>query len=656
MNKFRTGKYKNIRNSISNGQWLDHFQKVFESVPDRDDTEIVIPPENPENCHILDQQICAAEVHIVAKQLANNKAVGTDGIPNEVYKNLDVASLEYLKSTKFVTPIISNQKTRPPRRGRGCAEHVFALYAMIAKSLSAKKGKLFALFVDLTQAFDSITHAKLWNRLRALGISENCLSRIQELYAEAKTKIRTNEGFTEYIKILNGVLQGESCSPTLFNMYLDEIANLLKLSGIPGIQMALVEILILMYADDLILVSTTVQGLQDQILVLKNFLEKNNLKVNLTKTKVIVFRKGSKISRNITFLWGSDPIEIVETYTYLGVPFKYNGNFSSAKEHFFKHAKVAQNDIYSMLYKSQTSDLGVIKNMFVTFVNSVLIYCAPIWAVGYFREIELLQTKFLRKICNTTSLVPDYILRLETGSLNIKFNVLKSILCFTRKVLNKNSSSITLQCFEEIKSNVIPKYDWFLKVEYFLKDVGIKYDLRKLTKDDINSNFSKILGECKQNLINKDVESLVNSYAMPHYRHIKLDINVSDFYQFGLKWNVVKLIQNLRTGMPYVCIKGTNLKLKGIWNYWKGSDNSPICDACNLNNEEDIYHVMVECPLYKVYRKQLLPEMVQEATNRKDYITLLFHQKLSYEQYMNIYYFWCGVRKVKNFLNECDCT
>ena len=79
-----------------------------------------------------------------------------------------------------------------------------------------------------------------------------------------------------------GLEQGEICSPVLFSVFRDELANEILQCGKHGIQLIpdLVEIFILLFADDVVLVSDTVCGLQNQSNVLCNTANHLGLVVN----------------------------------------------------------------------------------------------------------------------------------------------------------------------------------------------------------------------------------------------------------------------------------------------------------------------------------------------------------------------------------------
>ena len=82
-----------------------------------------------------------------------------------------------------------------------------------------------------------------------------------------------------------------------------------------------------MYADDLILLSRSAQGLQSMLDNLQNFCELWNLSINTEKTKCMTFQKKNKTSNKDIFQINQTPIENVSEYTYLGITFVPSGSF-----------------------------------------------------------------------------------------------------------------------------------------------------------------------------------------------------------------------------------------------------------------------------------------------------------------------------------------
>ena len=84
----------------------------------------------------------------------------------------------------------------------------------------------------------------------------------------------------------------------MFSLFISEVADLVRESGKDGIQLisGLEDIFLLLFADDIVLISSTPSGLQNQIDNLENASKSLGLTVNLNKTKVMVFRKGVHIA------------------------------------------------------------------------------------------------------------------------------------------------------------------------------------------------------------------------------------------------------------------------------------------------------------------------------------------------------------------------
>ena len=97
------------------------------------------------------------------------------------------------------------------------------------------------------------------------------------------------------------VRHGCMLSPRLFIIFINELEKMLKRSEYRGISMGnAIEVFLLLYADDIVLVADTVLELQRKIRVLEKFCGKWGMEVNLTKTQVIVFRNVGKTSKSET--------------------------------------------------------------------------------------------------------------------------------------------------------------------------------------------------------------------------------------------------------------------------------------------------------------------------------------------------------------------
>jgi hypothetical protein len=265
------------------------------------------------------------------------------------------------------------------RKGYGCEGHVFSLNAILQQKLSSKNGRVYALFVDLSKAFDSINHSKLWSRLERLGVSHKFIAFLKNLYNSVRAKIRTPFGESDYFLLEKGVLQGESLSPKLFTLFIDEIVNILHSSSIPSLKIAAMDIHLLLYADDIVLLAHNAVELQSKIEILRKFFDDCGLNTNIDKTKCVVFRyKRRKKSSVPKLFWGGEIIEVVEKYKYQGVTFHSNLNYQLICDNFITRAKLTENEFFFLFSKSNIKTFGSRIKLFESLVRSVLTYCSPI--------------------------------------------------------------------------------------------------------------------------------------------------------------------------------------------------------------------------------------------------------------------------------------
>ena len=113
---------------------------------------------------------------------------------------------------------------------------------------------------------------------------------LKSIYRTVQACVRCGSENTEYFTCLQGLKQGCLASPTLFSLFINELAYYIIPQGNHGLQFSPndIEIFIMLFSDDIAL-SASVIGLQNQITALYNAANRLRLQVNLSKTKVMVF-------------------------------------------------------------------------------------------------------------------------------------------------------------------------------------------------------------------------------------------------------------------------------------------------------------------------------------------------------------------------------
>jgi hypothetical protein len=228
-------------------------------------------------------------------------------------------------------------------------DHLFTLMAAVQKQFALNR-KLYVAFVDFEKSFDSISRKLVWPILLKNGIKGKLYKCVKSMYDDVKAKIRCGAKFSDYIRCTQGVKQGDVCSPVLFSLFINELALEIIRNGRHGVTFDLIEIFILLFADDIVLLSETVVGLQTQLNNLHLAANRLELKVNMDKTSIIVFRKGGYLAARERWFYGNYEISVVNTYKYLGLHFSTKLSFTFACQDLVSKGKRAVFNILKLLY------------------------------------------------------------------------------------------------------------------------------------------------------------------------------------------------------------------------------------------------------------------------------------------------------------------
>ena len=157
-------------------------------------------------------------------------------------------------------------------------------------------------------------------KLSQVGICGNMYKAISSLYLNPRSKVILNDYSTDYFECPIGVKQGDSLSPTLFAIYVNDLAEELRELNI-GIDIGLDTrclVNILMYADDIALLAVEENEMQQLLYVVEIWCKKWRLELNLTKTNIMHVRRRHQPQSRFWFIFDQKTISYCASYKYLG--------------------------------------------------------------------------------------------------------------------------------------------------------------------------------------------------------------------------------------------------------------------------------------------------------------------------------------------------
>ena len=250
-----------------------------------------------------------SELEKICSRMKNNKSVGPDMIPNEVLKHeglrhllLDFMNMCFTRNLipsiwrdSIISPI-PKSSTKDPcvplnyrgisllsclykmytsllnsrltdyiesndllvdeqngfRSKRSCQDHIYSLSSVIRNRKSCKLDT-YCAFVDFKKAFDWVPRDLLLFKLAtSFNVHGKLFNTLSTIYETSTAKIRLNGLYTESFGVTSGVKQGDIISPTLFSMYLNDLATGIKDLDC-GVEIDEFKLAILLYADDIVL-------------------------------------------------------------------------------------------------------------------------------------------------------------------------------------------------------------------------------------------------------------------------------------------------------------------------------------------------------------------------------------------------------------------
>ena len=256
------------------------------------------------------------------------------------------------------------------RRGRSTEQAATLFLDQVKRKVN--DGKLVgSVFIDLSKAFDTLSHAKLLNKLASYGVSDAELHWFEDYLFNRSRSVKYQDVLSRQQKVYCGVPQGSILGPLLFIIFFNDFCCCLKHSDVTK------------YADDTVI---SVAGkdifiietrLSSDMQAISEWFLQNELILNLNKgkTEAMLFGTAKNLTKqpdilNVTYEYNT--IKVTTSYKYLGVHIDQSINLNS---HFNKTYKKASGRLRLLNKLRPMLNQKAAKSIYVGMILPSLTYC-----------------------------------------------------------------------------------------------------------------------------------------------------------------------------------------------------------------------------------------------------------------------------------------
>ena len=506
------------------------------------------------------------------------------------------------------------------RSGMGTVDNIFVLHALLTKFLNSGK-KLYCAFIDFSKAFDYIVRENLWYKLIKFGVSGKMYAVINSMYENAKSMVRHNCSLSESFACRTGVRQGESLSPFLFSIYLNDLENTLANGGVDGVQVDMFKLFLILYADDIVLLSETAEDLQHSLNMLHTYCDAWKLSLNTSKSKVVVFRKGGRLPLLLNFKYNDTELEIVQSFTYLGVVFSSTGSFSQLQETLASQAQKALFKLEKCIQPFTGLTPSFICELFDKLVAPVLSYASEVWGFIRAPAIERVHLKFMKKLLHIKQSTQNDFVYGELGRVPLSVKRQFRIVKYWLKVVSSKDCKYIKILYKDMLNEIDGN-------RHFVNWAGL---VRNLLESSGFAHVWFFQGVGDTNRFLNVFKSRLNDIFIQTWRQRLNDSSRARFYvQFTDTFKYHKYLDvcilKFRTPLCRLRTSAHRLMVEcGRWTRPPTDIQDRKCPFCNIL--EDEYHLVIECQQYADLRVQYIPTYYTRRPSMFKLIQLLSSEK-----------------------------
>ena len=424
-------------------------------------------------------------------------------------------------------------------------------------------------------------------------IDGNLYFLLKNMYARTEACVSINHLNTEWFETKFGVLQGDSFSPTAFNLFINDLALHLKDQEV-GIKIDGTQIPILLYADDVALLANDENEMQTMLNLVHKWCTRWKMVINMSKSKLMHFRPKGVNRYAGTLYLGNNILEYTDTYKYLGV-------YLSEYMDFEQHCKLLQEAgtralgaVIAKFKGCENISYETFKKCTESCIYPVVEYGAEVWGGIKSSPTDQVQLKAIRAYLGVHKFAPNLGLIGDMGWTPSHIRRQLSTLRYWNRLIKLNKDRLTKKIFETDYNN---NSKWCKTIKKLFADMNMHTVYTDKIECDISACKEKLL----ENYSKQWKREVTAKPKLRTYAKIKEKFETEKYVKLNLTRPQRSMLAQFRLGILPLNIETGRYT------------NTPLelrkCTLCNTNKIEDETHFTLQCSYYKQERDEFLQKV-----------------------------------------------
>jgi hypothetical protein len=463
----------------------------------------------------------------------------------------------------------------------------------------------------MKKAFDFVNRELLLYKLLHTNINGKMYNTIKALYSNTCSRVQVNEHFTPWFPTVSGVRQGDNLSPTLFAIFLNDLAQTLKAQG-HGVQLGAEQIPILMYADDIVLLSESEQDLQRQLDYVATWCKNWRLVINGKKSEVVHFRKRGTERTDFAFKVDDNSLDVVDSYKYLGIILDEHLSFNNAVDSLGTGGGRALGAINSKFKFLKNMGFQTYNKLFVNCVLPILSYGSGVWGLTNFTAIQGVQNRAMRFFLGTHKFTPTLGLCGDMGWYPINIYHKIEMVRLWNRLIKMPNNRLTKRVFNW---NLENQAKWSMEVHRVLNSV----DMDDHFTDRKFCNIKSLSEKLKENYRVDWALKITEKPKLRLYKTFKQEFKTEKYVLSNINRSDRSFFAQLRFGILPIHVETGRFTRKPL--------DERTCNICKNSEVEDEEHFLLTCDTYQHIRDNLIQKCIN---NDPAFIHLNNPKKIQY--------------------------